>query len=114
MVPIIRGLYATRRRVIPNVDGVFAVTMLNVSTSDICLKSRKVMGNIQPTSEIMATTDQHIDEKLAIDTIKIANHLSANEVSKITALIIDYQDIFASNPKQTKKNRINRASNYYE
>ena len=82
MVPIIRGLYATRRRVIPNVDGVFAVAMLNVSTSDICLKSRKVMGIIQPTSKIMATTDQHIDEKLAIDSIKFANHLSANEVSK--------------------------------
>ena len=54
----------------------------------------------------MVTTDQHIDEKLAIDSINFANNLSANEVSKIKALIIDYHDIFPSNPEKPKRTEL--------
>ena len=51
--PKIKGLYATRSRVIPNIDGVFQITVLNVNSSDITLKSRTSMGFIQPADEIV-------------------------------------------------------------
>ena len=106
MVPHIRGLYATRSRVIPNIDGVFAVTVLNVTTSDIYLKSRKIMGDIQPACEILATNEESSNENVVMDSIKFDNHLSANEIGQIKALITDYNDIFASNPRKPKRTEL--------
>ena len=101
--PNIRGLYATRSRVIPNIDGVFAVTVLNVSTSEICLKSRTLMGDLQPTNEILAVTKELNNENVFTNNTRFGSQLSTTEIDQIKTLINDYQDIFAANPKKPKR-----------
>ena len=101
--PKIKGLYATRSRVIPNIDGVFQITVLNVNSSDITLKSRTSMGFIQPADEIVMSVapDENLTSTLA--DIKISDRLSRDEKSEVTRLIKEYQDIFAANPKKPKQ-----------
>ena len=48
----------------PNIDGVFAVTVLNVTTWDIYVKSRKIMGDIQLTCEILGTNEESSNENV--------------------------------------------------
>ena len=101
--PKIKGLYATRSRVLPNIDGVFQITVLNVNSSDITLKSRTSMGFIQPADEIVMSVapDESLTSTLA--DIKISDRLSRDEKSEVTRLIKEYQDIFAANPKKPKQ-----------
>ena len=51
VVPNVRGLYATRSRIIPNIDGAFPISVLNVTEPDIHLHSMKTMGTINATNE---------------------------------------------------------------
>ena len=101
--PKIRGLYAIRSRVIPNIDGVFQITDLNVNSSDITLKSRTSMVFIQPADEIVMSVapDENLTSTLA--DIKISDRLSRDEKSEVTRLIKEYQDIFAANLKNQNK-----------
>ena len=39
----------------------------------------------------------------SMDSIKFDNHLSANEIGRVKALITDYNDIFALNQKNQKE-----------
>ena len=42
----LQGVYATRARVIPNVEGLFQITFLNVTEKDIEVNARKFVGFI--------------------------------------------------------------------
>ena len=101
--PKIRGLYAARSRVIPNIDGVFQITVLNVTSSDITLRSRTSMGFTQPADEIVMSVapDEGLNSTLA--DITISDRLSCDEKSEVTRLIKQYQDVFAANPKKPKQ-----------
>ena len=103
MVPNITGVYVTRNRIIPNIDGLFPVTVLNVTTSDIQLKSRKLMGFIQPTSETVSHTSSCKNDDFDINDITLSNKLSATETSQLESLITDYKDVFATNPSKPKR-----------
>ena len=50
-VPNVRGLYATRSLVIPNIDRAFHIAVLTGTESDIHLHSRTIIGSIHATSE---------------------------------------------------------------
>ena len=49
----VKGVYASRARVIPNVDGVFQISLLNVSETDVVLKSRKSLGALHPAGNLV-------------------------------------------------------------
>eukprot|EP00794_Sanderia_malayensis_P002223 gene2223-2531_t len=103
MVPTITSVYATRNRIIPNVHGLFPVTVLNIATSDIHLKSRNLMGFIQPTSEIISSISACENKGFDINDITLSTNLSATETSQLKLLITDYKDVFATIPKIPKK-----------
>ena len=50
----IDNIHLTWARVSLNLDGVFYITMLNVSNQDIEISSRKLIGNVHPTGEVIA------------------------------------------------------------
>ena len=53
-VPGVRGMFLSRARVTPNMDGVFQFTMINVTESDITLSARKIIGLIHVMDESIA------------------------------------------------------------
>ncbi len=75
----IRGLYVTRSRVIPNNDGVFQITALNVTLSDITFQSRTPMGSIHPTDEIVMSSTSDNNLIAAPADIKTSDRLSCDE-----------------------------------
>ena len=103
MVLNIAVVYVTRNRIIQNIDGLFPVTVLNVTTSDIPLKSRKLVGFLQPTSETVSYTSSFKNEDFDNNNITLSNKLSATENSQLESLITDYKDVFATNPSKPKR-----------
>ena len=47
----VRGLFSSRARVTRNIEGIFQITMINVTETDITLDPRKIIGSIHPMSE---------------------------------------------------------------
>lgn len=102
-VPNISRVYANRNRIIPNIDSLFPIAVLNVTKSDIQLKSRKLMGFIRPTSETVSYTSACKNEEFDINDITLSNILSATETSQLKSLIAVYKDVFAANPRKPKR-----------
>ena len=51
------GLYAARCRVIPNIKGVFQITLLNVNNTSCRLNSEKKIGSLIAVEEIVACAE---------------------------------------------------------
>lgn len=80
----VRCLHATETHVIPNIEGVFLITLLNVTTSDIHLKSGKVMGSIHLINESIANVSESNRHRVDNSDISIGNKLSDSQRKKLT------------------------------
>lgn len=96
------GVYAMGCRVIPDLDGIFQITLLNVNNNTVTVKSRKFVGNLSRVKETVCEIDLHKENNTTRPQfdISLGNNLSNNEQDQIRALISKYSDIFASNPKK--------------
>ena len=103
LLPNVNGVYATRSRVIPNIDGLFPITVLNVTPADIYLPSRKSIGSIQPTSVSMTSDSPGEGAAFNINDITLRDNLSATEN---TNLVFDHglQGCVCYKSKKAKKN----------
>ena len=98
----IPGVYATKCRIIPDVEGVFQITLLNVNDSPIDLYARKCVGNLV-SSRIASLQQEPSTSKDQINPAKNLNHgehLTTDQQFRLKTLITEYSDIFASNPKK--------------
>ena len=98
----IPGVYATKCRIIPDVEGVFQITFLNVNDSPIDLYARKCVGNLV-SSRIASLQQEPSTSKDQINRAKNLNHgehLTTDQQCRLETLIKEYSDIFASNPKK--------------
>ena len=82
LLPNVNGVYATRSRVIPNIDGLFPITVLNVTPADIYLPSRKSIGSIQPTSVSMTSDSPGEGAAFNINDSTLSDNLSATNPRK--------------------------------
>ena len=95
------GVYATSCRVVPNIDGVFQITVLNVNPDQVVLNSRKYIGNLH--APINTETLPHL--ALSIDDLDFESGivhgegLPLEEKQRLISLITKFSDVFASNPK---------------
>lgn len=101
---VTHGVYATRCRIIPNIKGVFQITLLNVNNTSCMINSEKKIGSLIAVEETVASVDT-LDSDLSVNldqNIVYGENLSVNEKEKISTLISQYSDIFAQNPKKPK------------
>ena len=97
----VSGVYATPCRIIPNVAGVFQVTLLNVSNNPVELNSRKHIGKLVTSNKTICTIDSVGSEQSSITTANVTHgDLSADEKTSLLSLISKYNNIFAENPKK--------------
>ena len=96
------GVYATRCRVIPNLQGVFQITMLNTTASPIVINNRKCIGKLHPVRETQQQqpVPEHEISALFAKDISLGADLSQEQRQKLVSLITKYEGIFASNPKK--------------
>ena len=116
----IDNIHVTRARVSPNLDGVFYITMLNVSNQDIEISSRKLIGYVHPTGEILAeiksnnniisTPVQFPENNPVLNPLQMGASLSGDEKIKLQTLINRFGDVFAVDPKKPRLNKIMKHS----
>ena len=98
------GVYATRYRVIPNLRGVFQITMLNTTNSPVVIHQRKCIGKLHPVGQAQETYPRNTVPKAAVcfleENISSGENLSALKKQHLKALINAYKGTFASNPKK--------------
>ena len=98
----VMGVYATRCRVIPDLDRVFQISLLNVNNDEVTVNSRKFIGNLTMVNETVSKIDSQEDENLSIpqSSVNHGNNISDDEKDQLRALISKYGGIFASNPRK--------------
>ena len=96
----VKGVYATRCRIIPDLDGIFQVALLNVNNDKVTINSRKFIGTISMVKESVAKIEIEKVEKPSSSDLNInhGNAISEKEKDQLKALIFQYEDIFAANP----------------
>ena len=96
----VKGVYLTRARVQPDINGRFAISILNVNEHDVKLTCRTRLGEIYPSTD---GNHPNINSPIVDDIlgkIKIGINLSEEQHSRITEVIRRNADVFAKNPKK--------------
>ena len=95
------GVFITKARVIPNIDGIFQITMLNTTEKDVTVCARKVVGHVTPPADSICIADENSEKTL--EKISFGDKLTASEKKIVKDLVNEYDDIFATNPKKPKR-----------
>ena len=98
----IGGVYATCYRIVPDLEGVFQVTLFNVNNDKVALNSRKLIGTVSMVKETVPKIKPEKVEKTPGSKLSInhGNALMEKEQDQLRALISQYEDIFAANPRK--------------
>ena len=96
------GAYATRCRVVPNIDGVFQITVLNVNPDQVVLNSQKYIGNLHApiNTDTLPHLAPNVDNLDFESGIVHGEGLPLEEKQRLISLITKFLDVFASNPKK--------------
>ena len=91
----------TPSRVIPNIRGVFLITLINVDKTAVQLNNCKRLGVLLTSNETICTADSVEGDNAS----HIANNITHGDLSEgnrasLLSLISKCQSIFAANPKK--------------
>ena len=104
----IKGVYISRARVIPNAKGVFQVSLLNVSETDVVLKSRRVMGEIHPAGNVVCSVDdktaevRNVEHAPDMSEVVYGSNLTSTQKKRMEDLLHRHKNAFVTNPKRPK------------
>eukprot|EP00794_Sanderia_malayensis_P019311 gene19311-21235_t len=108
----ITGTYGTYARVIPNVEGVFMIAIVNVNSDDVELPPRKTIRFLHPAGSdafVVSgpnTTTCATTPPAPPQQYQMGAQLSVEERDRLSSLIDRYEDIFATNPKRPQRNTV--------
>ena len=97
------SLQVSKARVVPNINGMFQVTVLNVGESNVLLKNRTVMGQLNDAQEVLSSSEvskDSVGDAKRTNGIELGENLSDKQREQLLDLISKYSDIFAENPKK--------------
>ena len=103
------NIYVSKAMVTPNIEGKFIITLLNTGNTPVLLQNRKVVGSLNSPDEIIASVDmsnlqnsstskQNIEA--VMDEMVTKTNLSSSQKQELFALLTEYSDIFAADPKK--------------
>ena len=104
-LPGSRGIYVSKAKVQPNINGIFQVTVLNVNQTDVTLKRRTSLGSLVKGDNVLCSVDQEERSQVLqhLEGVTVGKNLTEIQKEKVTNLIEKYQDIFATNPKKPSR-----------
>lgn len=105
----ISGLYAAKSRVVPNTEGHFRISVVNVTSQDIVLRKDGRLGKLTECAETVAEVDFEDYEGQSIDWTKVnIGDIPDADRTRVLQLLEKYKDVFAKNTKKPKQ--VNNAS----
>ena len=103
----VAGVFVSRARVIPNVNGVFQISVLNVTEADVTLNCRKLMGHIfQPDELICDIKTSNENSSPPISQLQYGGNLTSEQGIKVRELIKKYDVLFTENSKKPKQSKL--------
>ena len=111
---VVDGVFVSKARVVPNVDGVFMVSVLNVSDNEVTINGRKTLGYVHDKDEMIGCVPSDaINEISASQTgnthlagATFGKNLSDDEKARLMAVVEKHSDVFARNPKKPKQTSV--------
>ena len=111
-IPGCAKLYISKARVIPNVDGKFIVTVVNVGNEPTTISKRQVMGHLNEPGEIVAIISQTAEvkevpsKKINSSNVVLDDNLNDAHKARVMNLLKKYNDIFTEDPKKPSRNNL--------
>ena len=111
-IPGCAKLYISKARVIPNVDGKFIVTVVNVGNEPTTISKRQVMGHLNEPGEIVAIISQTAEvkevpsKKINSSNVVLDDNLNDAHKARVVNLLKKYNDIFTDDPKKPSRNNL--------
>ena len=110
-IPGCSKLYISKARVVPNVEGKFVVTIVNVGNDTVEISKRQVMGYLNEPGEVVASINTakgkaFEGEKVVFENVVMKDNLSADQKAEVYKLIEKHESIFAQNPKKPSRNNL--------
>ncbi len=101
-IPGTQGVYATRCRIVPDIEGIFQITMLNINESPIVLTPRKIVGRLSIPTRVVAhvTPDNDTHNQEFVENIVHGDHLSPDQKNQLISVLNEFKEVFATNPKK--------------
>ncbi len=96
------GVYATRCRIIPNIEGCFQVSFLNINLCSVFIPANTHIGFLTTSNTTVAEIAQQ-DKSTSTnleDSVVYGENLYNEEKTKILDIISNFKTIFAPNPKK--------------
>ena len=94
----IRGVYVSKTRVQPDVNGQFFLSVINTIDRDVLIHNRTRVGELQPCSEVL-----HIvapESRTTIAKIQLGTNLSSSQKGDVHTLLQKYSHVSARDPKK--------------
>ena len=111
-IPGVKGVFVSKARVLPNMDGIFQVSILNVNEADVVIYPRKIVGAIHKTGEVVYNIE-HVDNPNSDNTelgvspgITYGTDLNAKQLKQIRHIISKHRDLFGDDPKKPKQTQL--------
>ena len=100
----VNGVYISKARVQPNLDGEICVSILNVNPNKLKLFNRTRIGRVITADKILEVRPRDKISTYSINSMEIqyGPNIHSNEKRQMDGLIESYRDIFAENPKKPK------------
>ena len=104
----IKGVYVSRARVIPNAKGIFQVSLMNITETDVVLKSRRVIGEIHPAGNIVCSVVDKapgvgsMEHTPNMNEVVYGSNLSSIEKKRMENVLHRHKNAFVMNPKRPK------------
>ena len=111
---VINGIFVTKARVVPDVKGMFLLSIMNISESDIRINGRKVLGHVNEVGETLGCLPADYANNIETSELrkshlagaKFGKNLSIKEKSKLVDLIQKHANVFARNPKKPSQTSV--------
>ena len=104
-IPGLGGVYMSQAQVVPDVDGHFMVTLLNVNSKDILLKKKQVVGYVVEEEKLKVAKVESFDyhegkTQHAFKKCTISDNLTEEQKNSMKKLLSRNDDLFAVDPKK--------------
>ena len=96
----IRGVYVSKARVQPDVNGQFFLSVINTTDRDVHIRNRTRVGEIQPCSEILHIVAPESSNDETIAKIQLGTNLPSSQKGDVHTLLQKYSHVFARDPKK--------------
>ena len=108
------GVFVTKARVVPDVNGVFFLSVLNVSDTAVRINGRKVLGHVDEAGETFCSVPEECinsveawePENSHLAGAKFGDNLSEKERSTLVDVVRKHASVFAHNPKKPSQTSV--------